>query len=468
MNFSYSQSKSLQYFSIVCVASVIGLLTIWVLPNTIALRHAFLGTGLIGAIAVISKTKFFKGRRLLEMAPLILFSLIFIWALTHYLLFSLNPELELQELKSIWLRALGGSIIAIGLSIALRIYSFLRPYFFISLFIVSSINLIAYFYLSYKSGSFILPVDFVSAFVFKKIEAAFFGVIAISIACANLLYLLEKQLNKKNAFIILFWFFGISIAVVSSLVANTKNGVAVALGLCLLLGLTLIVKSLLNKNQSNFSLLITTLFIFLLLFSGWKAHSKFASQGWGTLWEDVRISSQLDQHNYWRFNSQHWNKVVGENFPKNSLGINVAGNTYERVAWAAQGINLITQYPLGYGSINRSFVGMLNHANIRQELESQTHSGWIDFGLAYGLPGLLILFTTFVSIVSRGIYSRCQFGLMGTWLIFGFVPFGIIAEICYKHNFEILLFFIAFAATSVVSCRGICSENRNHKDYLAS
>lgn len=255
---------------------------------------------------------------------------------------------------------------------------------------------------------------------------------------------------------------------VSSVVANTKNGVAVALSLCLLLAFTLIVRTLINKTQSNLSVFIITFFVLLILFFGWKAHSKFASQGWGTLLEDATISSQLDRHNFWRYNGQHWYKVVGETFPKNSLGINVAGNTYERVAWATQGINLIAEYPLGYGSINRSFVGMLNHANVLQELESQTHSGWIDFGLAYGLPGLVILFTTFIFIAFKGIFSRSQFGLMGAWLIFGFVPFGLVAEICYKHNFEILIFFIAFSAASVIGIRGIKSAKRNHKDYLAS
>jgi len=463
MNFISDQAKNLQYLSIVCLVSVMGLLAIWVLPNTIALRHVFIVIGLISAITVIVKTNFFKDRRLAEMIPLILFSLIFVWALTHYLLFSLNPALELQELKSIWLRALAGSIIAIGLSIALRINAFLRPYFFISLFIVSVINLIAYLYLSYKSGNFIFPGDFVQAFIFKKIEAAFFGVIAISIACANLLYLMSKRYDIKNPFVIFYWFIGIIVAVASSVVANTKNGVAVALGLCLLLALTLFIRALNNKSQSKFYSLFIALFVLLLLFSGWKAHTTFASHGWGTLLEDVRISSQLDKHNFWRYNSHHWYKVVGESIPKNSLGIDVAGNTYERVAWATEGMILIAQYPLGYGSINRSFVGMLNHAHVRQELESQTHSGWIDFGLAFGVPGLLILFATFISILLAGGYSHDQFGLMGAWLIWGFIPLGIIAEICYKHNFEILIFFTAFAAASVVGIRRQ-SESQSHKD----
>jgi hypothetical protein len=187
-----------------------------------------------------------------------------------------------------------------------------------------------------------------------------------------------------------------------------------------------------------------------LLLASWKVHVQFAAQGWGTLIEDIHISSQLDQHNFWRFNSQHWDRVLGENFPTNSRGIPVAGNTYERVSWATQGLILIQQYPMGYGSINRSFVGMLNHANIQQELEGQTHSGWIDFGLAFGVPGICIFLILFSCIVYKGLRDNDQFGLMGAWLIFGIIPFGVIAEINYKHNFEILLFFIAFAAASSI------------------
>jgi hypothetical protein len=200
-----------------------------------------------------------------------------------------------------------------------------------------------------------------------------------------------------------------------------------------------------------------------VLVGGWKVHTQFASQGWNTLLEDIQISSQIDKHNFWRFNSQHWNKVEGEEFPRNSKGLPVAGNTYERITWATQGIILISQYPLGYGSINSSFVGMLNHAKVDQKLESQTHSAWIDFGLAFGIPGLLILIFTFTSIIYKGSIRGSQFGLIGVWLILGFIPLGVIAEINYKHNFEILLFFIAFAAASTISIR-----NKKSKDDVLS
>jgi hypothetical protein len=133
----------------------------------------------------------------------------------------------------------------------------------------------------------------------------------------------------------------------------------------------------------------------------------------------------------------------------------VSGNVYERMSWATAGVRLIKAYPLGYGSINRSFVGMLNHAKVEQELEGQSHSGWIDFGLAFGIPGLLILFATFLAILWFGIKRGGQFGLIGAWLAIGLMPFGLFSEINYKHNFEILIFFIAFAAASTVGIQGI-------------
>jgi hypothetical protein len=453
MNLNLSQNRSIQFFSVICLISVIGLLTIWALPGTIALRHALLAIGFISSLVIIYKSNFFLRRNFLDLLPLIFLALIFIWTIVHYLWFSLNSVLEFQELKSLWVRALVGSVIAIGLSIALRSKKSLRPYFFISLFSISCINLIAYFYLSYEAEKFLLLNDFTRAFVFKKIEAAFFGVIAISIACANLLNLMSQKLDKKSAIYSALWFFGITVAIISSVVANTKNGVVVALGLCVLLGFSLIYRALLRAEVLRAKMFIPIVFVFLLPLAGWKIHMQFSSQGWSTLIEDIQISSQIDRHNFWRVNGQYWSSVRGESFPTNSRGLPVAGNTYERVSWATQGLLLIKQYPMGYGSINRSFVGMLNYAGIKQELESQTHSGWIDFGLAFGIPGLCIFLILFSSIVYKGLRNGDQFGLMGAWLIIGFVPFGLIAEINYKHNFEILLFFIAFAAASTISFR---------------
>jgi hypothetical protein len=459
MNLHKKTNQTLQFFEITSISSVILLLVIWALPGTIALRNVLLGAGTISAVAIILKAQFFKQRTWAELLPLLLFSLLFIWALIHFFLFSLNPELSLKEIKSVWVRALLASITAIGVSIALRRNHAMRPYFFISLFAISWINLGAYLWVSYEAKKFILPYDFVVLFVFKKIEAAFFGVIAIAIACANIVYLMAKKLDRKTIAIISIWFLGITSAILSSIVANTKNGVAVALGLCVLLGIILLYRAIFAKGFSKLKMLLPAFCIAILLVGGWKFHTQFAVQGWSTLIEDVQISAQIDQHNYWRVRAEEWGKVASEEFPKNSSGLRVAGNTYERMAYATKGALLILQYPMGYGSINRSFVGMLDHAKVQHKLETQTHSGWIDFGLAFGIPGLLILLCVFIAIISRGFINSSQFGLMAVWLMIGFAPFGVIAEINYKHNFEILLFFISFAAASTIPIRNTNGKN---------
>jgi hypothetical protein len=438
------QDQNIQYLSIACVFSVVGLLTIWVLPNTIALRHVLLGIGVITALPIIIKSHFFCNRTIFELAPILFILVLYVWVLIHLNFFSLNFELELAEVRALWVRAFLGSILAIGVSIAMRMHRNLAKPFFIALFAISFINLMAYLFISYKSSAFILPANFVILFVFKKIEAAFFGVIAIAIACANISYFFGGKLNRKPFLLSLFWFMGIAIAIVSSLVANTKNGVATGLGLCFLLCLVIVWKVIFKKVGSVVSAISILIFLSVLLFSGWKTHSHFATQGWDTVLKDIRLSAQVEKYSFWKKNNKTSAAVIIENHF-------VAPNTYERVSWAVMGIKLIKTYPLGYGSINRSFVGMLNHAEIEHFLESQTHSGWVDFGLAFGLPGLFLVLAIFLSTFLLGIRGSSQFSLMGVWLVVALLPFGLVAEISYKHNFEILIFFITFAATSVIS-----------------
>lgn len=450
MNPLTSQDKRDRYLSIACVFSVVGLLTIWVLPNTIALRHVLLGIGVITAFPIIIESHFFCRKSLWELLPIWLLLSLFIWVVIHLSFFSLNFELELKEFKTIWARAILGAVLAIALSIVLQKRANLRPYFFVALFIVSLINIGAYFYMSAISpeGTFISFFNFVDRFVFKKIEAAYFGVLAISVACANIVYLLATPASKRRSITIAWWLAGIAVALTASIINITKNGIAGGVALCILLALTYMVRSLLNGSLTKLKILLSVALISAILLGGSQINRLFASPGWANFIEDVQFSSQIDAHSVWKKNNP-------DSFPIKSSGVMVSGNVYERMSWATAGVRLIKAYPLGYGSINRSFVGMLNHAKVEQELESQSHSGWIDFGLAFGIPGLLILFATFLAILWFGIKEGGQFGLIGAWLAIGLIPFGLFSEINYKHNFEILIFFIAFAAASTVGIQGI-------------
>ena len=426
----------------ISVASVCALLWIWVVPGTIALRHGLLGIGCITGFLLIQKNwaRFSAPRR--SLISLYAIATLFIWVGIHYCFFSLNPALELSEIKGFWLRSLAGCIMAMGFAIALSQQSHLRKYFYISIFAVPFINVLTYLYDCYLNGGLIKPNDFVK-FYFAKIETAYFGGIATVVSVANLMYLFSGRIEKKSHSLIALYFMGIALVLLSDLLSSTKNGIAIALALCLLLSITILVKAFWSfKGSKKIAITVVILMLGLTALI-WQGHKSFAYKGWDTILEDVRTAIDIDKNTQWQ------SKEGTVEAPLNSLGIPAALNTYSRFAYITVGIRLIDQYPLGYGSVNQSFNGMQTHANIYHEHEGQVHSGWVDFALAFGIPGLSLIFLTLIMIIYLGIKQGGELPLIAVIYCLMLIPFGLIAEISYKQYFEATLFFIAFAATIV-------------------
>ena len=401
----------------ISVASVCALLWIWVVPGTIALRHGLLGIGCITGFLLIQKNwaRFSAPRR--SLISLYAIATLFIWVGIHYCFFSLNPALELSEIKGFWLRSLAGCIMAMGFAIALSQQSHLRKYFYISIFAVPFINVLTYLYDCYLNGGLIKPNDFVK-FYFAKIETAYFGGIATAVSVANLMYLFSGKIEKKAYFLIALYFIGIALVLLSGLLSSTKNGIAIALALCLLLSITILVKAFWSFKGSKKTAIIVVILMLGLTALIWQGHKSFAYKGWDTILEDVRTAIDIDKNTQWQ------SKEGTVEAPLNSLGIPAALNTYSRVAYIAVGIRLIDQYPLGYGSVNQSFNGMQTHANIYHEHEGQVHSGWVDFGLAFGIPGLSLIFLTLIMIIYLGIKQSGELPLIAVIYCLMLIPFG--------------------------------------------
>jgi hypothetical protein len=430
-------------FATASVVSIFGLLFIWVIPNTIALRHVLLVCGCLSAIGLIGinwdrlKTAGSKS------FPLLYIFSLFIWVLIHYNFFSLNPELELSEIKGLWMRSLVGAIAAIGLGIAIVKYSRLRLYFYIALFSTPLINVASYCWASYLNHGLVKPNDFVR-FLFTKIETAYFGAIAAAVAAGNLISLMLGKVDKSKSLQILWWLLGLVLVLVSALVSSTKNGIAIALGLCLLLVVVVLISSIRNKGGSKIISLIVLTTIVLLSLGVWESHKSLAYKGWDTVFEDAALGLDIDKN-------KQWQKKEGTvPMPLNSLGEPAAINTYIRFSYIGVGSRLIAQYPFGYGSINRSFKGMQEHAQIPHEHEGQVHSGWIDFGLAFGIPGLLLIFSSMLSIIYFGIKSKSSIALPWVIVCLAFIPFGLIAEITWKQYFEATIFFLTVGSTVII------------------
>ena len=435
----------------ISVASICTLLFIWVLPNTIALRHFCLAIGALSGISLISRNRSYFNSVKPQLFPLFCIASLFVWVLIHYYFFSLNPGLELSEIKGLWMRAALGFFASIGLGISLFTYPSLKKYFYISLFFTPAINVASYCWASYLHGAFVSPNDFIG-FLFKKIETGYFGAVAGALATGNLIYLLTSKVVKGKVINFVWNILGLSLVLVSALVSNTKNGMAVALGLCIFLALVLFFNTFLNKASSKVLSAIGLALVLILAGGLWHGHKTLASAGWSTIFEDAKAGIEIDKN-------QQWQKTEGSvPMPLNSLGITAAGNTYTRFAYAAAGVRLISEYPLGYGSINSSFAGLQEYALVPHEHQGQVHSGWIDLGLAFGLPGLGLVFLTMLSIIYFALKNRSALVLPWATMCLAFIPFGLIAEITWKQYFEATIFFLVLGAT-IVALSQIRSRN---------
>ena len=191
------QTQNDRIWAYTTMTASFALLLIWVVPNTILLRHVLLAIAFLASLMVMKTNAELFIRMKTAIFPLAVLSLLFIWVGIHYFFFSLNPELELKEITSLWVRTFLGFVAAIGLGISLRKYPELMKFFYFAVFLTPLLNVGSYFYSSYLRGAFLHPGAIVS-FLFAKIETAYFGAIAGAVAVGNLIRLLATSVQKGN------------------------------------------------------------------------------------------------------------------------------------------------------------------------------------------------------------------------------------------------------------------------------
>lgn len=437
----YNQFLLVSLTSIACI-----ILFIWAIPNTIALRNILLVLGSINSVLIFFKNSELWIRVKNKWLPLFFLGMLYLWVLLHYHFFTLNQAIEWSEIKSIWIRAFAGCLIALAMPICFRRDKRLKKYFYLFLFSTPTINIMLYIFACFSMGKIIAPQDYVADFLFKKIETVFFGSLAGAFAAANINFLFTAY--KKNSRIninleIFFWIFGLVICFVSSVLSNTKNGILILLFIVFLLVTSLATKAV-KKHKNPKSIIVLLVGLLLFSFAALRIHTYFSTGGWSSLISDVKIAVNIDDYLQWRVENHDAPLPINEN------GSVVSGSTYMRVAWAMVGIRLIGRYPFGYGSINASYDGLLNLDGSDPGQHGQTHSGWIDFGLAYGIPGLTLLFAALITgiVVSRGVNLQDRLEII--FLMTTFIPLSIIAETAWKQYFEATLFFIAYASALLI------------------
>ncbi|CAM3727596.1 O-antigen ligase family protein [Polynucleobacter antarcticus] len=475
-------TSSLDKIGLLLIITSSVLLGIWATMNTIALRNILLAIGGLLAIAYWWN-EFAKNKAVPAAAPIAkpaplkntmltwiaiaLIGIMFLWVVAHYIFFSQNPDQQWGELRSTWLRAFVAVLIGSATGLALNRDSRFTPILWLGLF-MSFVFLIGQYIPKALLKHSMFAVDWFGDYIYW---AKFHGVLAGTLLIAGLLGLLvdrfyfnnnhEGNIYKKTTldsnsdgkrtspsfrlsyFLMAYAVLGICIAAYSFVfVFDAKAGLGmliILIGFWVFLGaLALMAKVVFGKNKrislaslSRILLIVTVVGIPLFWVSA--NHIK-NNPGWESLFEDVRIGVQIDKYKHWT------DPALG--FPVRADGKGVAGNTYERASLASAGLRVITLEPIGSGAL-RSFRDQINKYVPGYKSHPYTHSAWIDLGLTFGLPGLLLLPAALLLILVNAFRdtSLRNRGMIIS-LALAFLILYSVGEYGFQHSIEIL-FYIA-------------------------
>ena len=117
---------------------------------------------------------------------------------------------------------------------------------------------------------------------------------------------------------------------------------------------------------------------------------------WKNFSDSARIAWDIDQHTWWI-------DQVKNPQPANSQGVPVDHSAYNRIAWMRGASYLITEYPLGIGYDRNAFRrALMRHYGAASTASGHAHAGLLDFTLATGLPGGLLLTAALLTAINHG------------------------------------------------------------------
>lgn len=439
-------SKKIAWLILLCSA---GLIAIWPLPGTIAIRHCLLGVGFLASLYYLSGSNACIFQR--SAWPIWMLLTFYVWLAIHLTFFSREWELQLAELTSLWMRSFLAMPLGAGLGLILSELKKKPEYQLKKNVLEISSDVATLIFLIGLSGTFIV---FFSRYLFQVhishqwIHFPFFEIpykaktpfvigtaLLLPLCFVLLLKSLQSQLNK-------WWIIpailGVALTLFGDYFANTKNGMAIFV-ICFLVFLANYFLSF-HWSAKKIFLGIPILFL-LILFSayGINQHIK-RNAAWSNLTADISIAKNIDQFNWWKDD-----KICCA--PTNANGVPVDGSTYQRTAWFVAGSQLLIENPLGYGLVHHSFGAL---ARLKWEgfpepiglTRGATHSAWLDFALAVGIPGLLLVLIPLWVSWWRALHREGLWYSYASWTI-PVISFAYLTTESNEAHFIELLFFMA-------------------------
>lgn len=409
------QIKRLLPTLLILISSI--LLGVWAIKEAIALRNILLVIGCsISAVYCIQLHRqdiqsFIAKKKALFFS----IGLLFFWLILHYAFFTEYRAEQFNELASTWFRAAMGALLALGTGIALQKNVMLYPYL-----LAGMLCDFIYLYLEYIKKcllykEFIPNYHFYNEYIFyNKVNCILIGGIIVSIAFG---IIVNNNVNKLKKIILYGVIFAIGFSYIY--IVDSRNGV---------IQITVLTTIYIIYTSDNIKKI---LYIFILvIYIGLSQNHN----NWKNIYENVSIALNVSKHTNW----QNPN-IYG--YPLNKFGERVDGSLYDRISWGVVGINLILLNPLGNGVQRNSFEKSLSKMSISGP--KSTHSGLVDFGLSYGIPGLLFLITPLL-IVAK---NNNKVSKISNFLALDALVTYTISEANEKHATEILIYLTILIIT---------------------
>jgi hypothetical protein len=417
--------------------------SVWILPETVFIRHTAMIGGAILSCYVIKE----NWRVLFQIRALSfwLIVLLLLWVTIHLFFIGYDFDAQLKEYQQIWKKIALSSLFAVGLGIAItsqgnnpvRIASYWKIIYLALLMPIliyygkwlathylpmTGMVIPKYFLLDDHHLSNPLAISrAVYIYEFVPVMALAVGLIIRNIATNNFLF--------KTS-----WVYLLTILLVCGVIfiESDRWGTLFTV-ITLAIGCIRLAFIYSKAHFLNFFVIGT---IFLVSF--YLTYQTFQkNQQWKMLLADAKIAVQINKYDYW--------KDTRKGYPNNSMGVPISDSNYVRIAIPLVGMYLLSNNALGYGKLSDSMM-QLSKLKWPDSHINWTHSGFLDFALGYGIIGLLLLIATigFSVFFSNPISST--FSLLGLWLLIAQSSIFLVKEISMEVPLSQLIFTAIFSS----------------------
>ena len=455
----YSRAPALERsLEWLCLFCGVVLILIWPLAGTIAARNITLVIGFLTSLAWLYLVR----PKIDFQAALLILCLLTVpaWLWIHYFLMPTDTIAQLYDLKGTWVRVTLAIIMASGLGLMIARRPKRMIWIWLAMAALAITTLGRFFWEVWHTQQWV-TADFRFPFKYKS-AVVYFLMYPYLLAYALLHFcLLSRNSTTKDSLSTLG--LGLAAVVLASIcwadfiAAHALNGVLVASLMSAILLLIYLIHNFWissGKKLTHWLLLGVVLLVIVSSSTLFWAYDQKYEKKLGNLVGDIQVAAQINTNPHWKRDPAY----LGPNTPNDSNGRAVNASTYQRVAWFVKGIDILGEHPLGAGFSHLAFKYFMLQENPNFGLY-KSHSGWLDYALGLGLPGLLLTWLAMGLVlhqswktVRRRAFNN-PMALAALWIVGGIWVLWWPTEVSEREFIEYLFFIIALLGCAIMpSC----------------